>query len=103
MANLRYALESAASAGLPAFVVGAPPVNDASQRRRVLELAGPMRETASSLGVPFVDVARAVDGYRPWHVEAMRNDGAHPGRDGYGFLAGLVADPWLAWVAALEG
>lgn len=98
VANLRRALESAASIGLPTFVVGAPPVNDDAQRRRILELTAPMREVAASLGVPFADVAAAVDRHQPWHDEASQDDGAHPGRSGYSYLASLIADPWLTWI-----
>jgi len=103
VANLDIALESAASLDLPAFVVGAPPVNDAQQRHRVLALAAPMRAIASSRGVPFVDVAQAVHAHDAWRREVACGDGAHPGRAGYAHLASLIVPAWLAWLSDPAG
>ncbi len=96
--NLDAVLVRAAALDLPAFVVGPSPVNDARQRRRVIDLARRMNDVSTGRGIPFVDVATSIDAHGVWRAECERGDGAHPGAGGYAYLAELVADAWLSWL-----
>lgn len=98
IANLDAVLVRAAALALPAFIVGPSPVDDEHQRQRSLELARRMGHVAASRGVPFVDVASAINRSDVWRDEAARGDGAHPRAGGYELLAELIRGPWLTWL-----
>jgi lysophospholipase L1-like esterase len=92
---LREALAGAAELGLPALVVGPPPVADPAHADRIEALAARLAQACS---VPFVDVTGALRRSGPWVAEAGANDGAHPGAGGYEQLTTLVLGPLERWV-----
>jgi acyl-CoA thioesterase I len=94
---LREALAGAAGLGLPALVVGPPPVADPAHAERIEALSARLAQACS---VPYVDVAGPLRRSGPWLAEARANDGAHPGAGGYAQLTALVRDPFLRWVSS---
>jgi lysophospholipase L1-like esterase len=95
VAALREALAGVAELGLPALVVGPPPVADAAHADRIEALSSRLRDACT---VPFVEVAGALRREGPWVQEAAAGDGAHPGAGGYAQLAALVREPLRRWV-----
>lgn len=98
VANLHAVVGEAAAAGLPALVVGPPPVDDRAQNRRITALDELLRTGAAELGVPYVSVHAALAADLRWTAEVERGDGSHPGAQGYALLADLVAPAWLRWL-----
>ncbi|MBN9789779.1 G-D-S-L family lipolytic protein [Pseudonocardia sp. TMWB2A] len=98
VANLTRLLAGADVAGLPAFVVGPPPVADAAVNRRVRDLTARFHGVCDTAGVPFVDVVDALSADEVWTTGVRDGDGAHPGADGYDRLARLAMPAWLAWI-----
>jgi acyl-CoA thioesterase-1 len=98
-------LDQAAELGLPAAVAGPPPVGDAAQRTRAIELSDAFGELCAGRAIPFWPVARALDASRPWLEEQAAGDGAHPGERGYELLAQALLDggllDWLQAPAAM--
>ena len=99
-ANLRTLLADAAGAGLPALVVGPPPVADGAQNRRIAGLDEQFAAAAAEAGAPYVAVFAALRRTPGWMDEVAAGDGAHPGAAGYGLLTDLVAPVWLGWLLA---
>jgi len=99
-ANLRTLLADAAGAGLPALVVGPPPVADGAQNRRIADLDERFAAAAAGIGAPYVAVFTALRRTPGWMDEVAAGDGAHPGAVGYGLLTDLVAPVWLEWLLA---
>lgn len=97
VANLARLLSGAEAAGLPAFVVGPPPVADATVNRRVRDLTARFHGVCDTAGVPFVDVVDALSADEVWTTGVRDGDGAHPGADGYDRLARLAMPAWLSW------
>lgn len=92
-------LDQATELGLPAAVVGPPPVGDDAQRRRGVELSEGFAELCGARGVPFWPVAEALAASPVWLEEQAAGDGAHPGAGGYDLLARLLLDGGLlAWL-----
>ena len=60
VANLRTLLADAAAAGLPALVVGPPPVADGAQNRRIAAFDERLAATAAEAGAPYVPVFAAL-------------------------------------------
>jgi len=92
------ALEGALRFGLPAFVVGPPPVADADHADRIEALSARFAAVCAARGVPCVEVVSDLRRTGPWIGEAAAGDGAHPGAGGYAQLAALVAAPLLRWL-----
>lgn len=98
---LEKMLGQAAAMRLPAAVVGPPPIGDAAQRTRAIELSDAFGELCAARDVPFWPVARALDASRPWLEQQAAGDGAHPAAGGYDLMAGLLLDGGLlAWLLA---
>jgi lysophospholipase L1-like esterase len=94
-------LDQALELGLPAAVAGPPPVGDAAQRSRAIELTDAFGELCAARAVSFWPVARALDASRPWLEEQAAGDGAHPGARGYELLAQALLDGGLLeWLLA---
>jgi acyl-CoA thioesterase-1 len=100
-AALSTLLDEASALGLPAAVVGPPPVGDAAQRGRVVELSAAFATLCADRDVPFWPVAEALIASPTWLQEAAAGDGAHPAAGGYDALAQLLLDDGLlAWLRA---
>jgi len=98
---LEKMLDQATELGLPAAVAGPPPVGDAAQRARVIELSDAFAERCASRAVPFWPVARTLEVSRPWREAQASGDGAHPGARGYELLAQALQDGGLLdWLLA---
>ena len=94
---LDAALGHAAGLGLPALVVGPPPVDDDGQAERIVARSERFAEACASRRVPYVPVVDDLRRTGPWIAEARAGDGAHPGAGGYAQLAELVREPFLRW------
>lgn len=95
VAHLRTILAGAARAGLPALVVGPPPVDDPEHVERARWLAADYAAACAALEVPFVDVLDGLSADPAWTAEVAAGDGAHPGAAGYAAYARLVLPHWL--------
>jgi acyl-CoA thioesterase-1 len=99
-ATLERVLDEAALLGLPAFVVGPPPVGDAEQDARIMALSRNFETICEARAVPFADVCGALRESAAWCAEAAAGDGSHPGAGGYAELARLVlAAGWIQWIS----
>jgi acyl-CoA thioesterase I len=94
---LDAALGHAAGLGLPALVVGPPPVGDDDHADRIAARSQRFAEACASRRVPYVAVLEDLRRGGPWLAEAHAGDGAHPGAGGYAQLAALVQEPFLRW------
>jgi lysophospholipase L1-like esterase len=83
-------LDAAELIGLPAFVVGPPPVGEPNADARVAELTDGYGRLCHARDVPFVPVAATLLGDERWRAEAHAGDGSHPAAAGYARLAELV-------------
>lgn len=83
------------------LMVGPGPIADADVNARIGALDDRLGPVAREAGVPYLPVYAALAQSPVWMAEVARWDGAHPGADGYGEMAKLVAgwDPWQAWFA----
>lgn len=88
-------LDEAAALGVPAAVVGPPPVGDAEQRTRVIALSDAFAEVCAARDVPFWPVAETLLASPTWLDEAAAGDGAHPAAGGYDLLAQTLIDGGL--------
>ena len=99
-ATLERVLDEAALLGLPAFVVGPPPVGEDEQDARIMALSRAFRRICGARAVPFADVCSALRESPTWCAEAAAGDGSHPGAGGYAEFAGLVlAAGWIQWIS----
>lgn len=102
---LGSALAIAAGVGMPALVVGPPPVGDLPEAdRRLATLSGDLALICAINGVPYIETHDALSGDTAWRREAAGGDGSHPRSEGYAVLAALVIDDgffeWLREFAA---
>ncbi|MBD1860400.1 MULTISPECIES: GDSL-type esterase/lipase family protein [Trichocoleus] len=81
---------------LPVLMVGPPPIADAEQNQRIIDLSGQLGALCQGLEVPFLEIAGPLRNSEVWISEAIVNDGAHPRAAGYAELAELVQS-WSAW------
>jgi lysophospholipase L1-like esterase len=95
VAALRRGLGVAERLGLPAFVVGPPPVADPAHAERIAALSARL---AAGCTAPYLEVAARLLASGPWMEEARAGDGAHPGAAGYTQLAAIVRAPFLRWL-----
>jgi lysophospholipase L1-like esterase len=102
VATLDRLLTDAAGRGLPAFVVGPPPLGDAGEDDRARALSAAFAPVAASNGAPYVPVLDDLLGRASWPAEAAAGDGTHPAAGGYDDLAELVlAGGLLEWIGGL--
>jgi lysophospholipase L1-like esterase len=92
------ALRAALAHGLPAFVVGPPPVADEAHTERIAALSARFARECAGSGVPYVEIVDELRRGGPWQAEVRAGDGAHPAAGGYAQLAALVAAPLRAWL-----
>jgi acyl-CoA thioesterase I len=119
LANARAVLAEAkawteARAWKPVLFIGPWPVEEAKQpvsptgavsydfrNARILQLSDAYGALAEALGVPYLDLYRALSGDRRWQAASAAGDGVHPPADGYRLVAEKVAG-WRAWRAWLD-
>ena len=90
------AIFGAAAAYAPTLMIGPAPIAEATVNYRVRELIPALRTVCQEMGVPYLDVFDRLTSSATWMREIAQGDGAHPGRQGYEELAGLVNE-WPAW------
>lgn len=100
---LENALERSELHGVPAFVIGPPPIGDDSEQDQTLaNLSSMMEMTVTMHGFPFIPTYEALGPGSIWRAEAGAADGTHPGAGGYAELAELLRTGGLtAWMTAL--
>lgn len=102
---LGTALAIAGGIGMPALVVGPPPIGDLPDHDRVLStLSGDLALICAINGAQFIETHDVLSGDTAWRREAASGDGSHPGEGGYAELAELVIEDgffdWLRVVAS---
>jgi lysophospholipase L1-like esterase len=100
VANLHTLLADAAATGLPALMVGPPPVADRVQNRRIAALDEQFAAVCAETGAPYVTVFAPLRDAPVWMDEVAAGDGAHPGAAGYDLLTDLVEPAWQEWLLA---
>lgn len=97
-------LDRAEQHGVPAFVIGPPPVGDDAEADSELELLDSvMHQIATLRAVPYISTFAALGPGSVWHVEASAGDGSHPGAGGYLELAELLRTGGLTeWLLAMS-
>lgn len=98
--HLAAILADAAARGLPALVIGPPPIADAEQNARTARLDRMFASLCATRGVPYLPVFTRLSGATVWMQEVENGDGAHPAAGGYRQLADLVVGPCLDWLRA---
>ena len=98
VANLHTLLADAAAAGLPALMVGPPPVADPVQNRRIAALDAQFAAICAETGAPYVTVFAPLRDAPLWMDEVAAGDGAHPAAAGYDLLTDLVEPAWQEWL-----
>ena len=100
VANLHTLLADAAATGLPALMVGPPPVADRVQNRRIAALDAQFAAVCAETGAPYVTVFAPLRDAPVWMDEVAAGDGAHPAAAGYDLLTDLVEPAWQEWLLA---
>jgi lysophospholipase L1-like esterase len=96
-AALGFGLEAA---GVPALVIGPPPVGDDAMRERLDALDAAFANLCTSRNVTYIATLGPLAGREPWH-EARADDGMHPDQTGYGLLAYVILNGgWYDWLGA---
>lgn len=91
--TLGEALAIAAGLGLPALVVGPPPIGDLPDHDKLLStLSGDLALICAINGAQFIETHDVLSGDTAWRREAAGGDGSHPGEGGYAELARLVIE-----------
>ncbi|CAL60946.1 putative lipase/esterase [Herminiimonas arsenicoxydans] len=85
-----------ASSSYKVLMIGPPPMPDSVHNRRVAQLDKQFAELAATLNVPYLSVFEVLRKDAHWLKEAIANDFAHPGKQGYECLARLVQE-WSEW------
>lgn len=99
--SLRSVLDRAEEIGVPAFVVGPPPIGDMPEQDALLaETSRKFAITCTHRSVPFIETHEHLRGDSVWSGEAAAADGSHPQADGYAELAELLCTHGLQhWLA----
>ena len=99
LAALAEVLDGAAARRWAALVVGPPPVSEAGESARAVDLSAGMAGVCAGRAVPFVDTTGLADD-AVWVAEVAAGDAYHPSTRGYACLAALVEPVLLRWLAA---
>lgn len=87
-----------ASAGVPALVVGPPPVGDEDTHATIAAIDTAYAEVCGRLSVPYVATYPRLADKKPW-LTARADDGIHPNQTGYGLLTRVILDGgWYDWL-----
>jgi lysophospholipase L1-like esterase len=86
----------------PTLMVGPGVVSDhAEANARICALSTLYAALCDRIGVPYLEICRALLASATWSREARAGDGAHPNRGGYVLLADMVSD-WSSWRSWIE-
>lgn len=100
--NLANVLDAAASAQLPALVVGPPPRTDLPEAPQA-ELSTAFADVCRRRRVPYVETFTPLVRHEQWLTDLAASDGVHPGQTGHGLLAWLVLHAgWQNWLGVAE-
>lgn len=104
LGTLDRVLDHAEDLGVPAFVIGPPPVGDGGEQDAALtELSSMMRQMMTIRSVPCFETCVALGPGSVWHEEAQASDGTHPGAGGYAELAEMLrTGGFTAWLLAMS-
>lgn len=101
--NLANILDTAASESISTFVVGPPPVLQASYRNAVEDLSGAFADVCDRRDVPYVDCFHPLETHETWYSDLEQGDGYNPGAAGYGLMAWLVLhNGWYTWLGTSQ-
>ena len=108
------AILAEAKAWKPTLFIGPWPVEETKQpvnpigpvtyrfaNRRVAELSTSYAALADELGIPYLDLYRALAEDQHWQLASRAGDGVHPPAEGYRLVAAKVG-AWPAWRAWLD-
>lgn len=96
--NLATMLDTAASLGFRAMVVGPPP-SVPSENGAIAELAALCQDSAERRGAPYVDLYGPLVAHDQWLTDMASSPEALPGQAGYGLMAWLVLHSgWREWL-----
>lgn len=94
-AALGFGLEAA---GVPALVVGPPPVGDDDLMSRIGALDAAFSDLCERRDVRYISTFGPLKNRKPWH-EARADDGSHPNQTGYGLLSYVILHGgWYQWL-----
>lgn len=79
------------------LMLGPPPVDDAAQNARILQVSETLEQEARALAIPFIDLFSPLARDAAYIGEISANDGSHPGSVGYARMAGIVLDSPAWW------
>lgn len=92
-----------ASVGVPALVVGPPPVGGEELRRRIAEIDAVFTRVCARRGVPYVATYSRLVGRLPWE-RSVATGRSHPDATGYALLARVVLEGgWRDWLTGRQG
>lgn len=96
------AMVTKASRRWPTLFIGPPPIADDEVNQRIAGLSTSLKALCRTLAVPYLDLLSSLRTTEVWRREVTAGDGAHPGAEGYAFLADLVDRwrPWQSWMVA---
>lgn len=95
VAALGFGLEAA---GVPALVVGPPPVGDDDVRARVEALDAAFGRLCERRDVPYISTFAPLAEHAAW-LDARADDDLHPNQTGYGLMAHVILnDGWYDWL-----
>lgn len=81
----------------PVLLIGPAPIADTPAADfRLADICTMMAHCAERRGIAYLPIFTALRQNRTWMDEALANDGAHPGAEGYSVLADMVRG-WSAW------
>lgn len=104
IAALKRCIDSAERYRARIMVVGPAPVGDLAQTERIQALSRGFASICEKYQIPYVALAKQLRESELWREEISRNDGAHPGADGYQLLAALILEAgWIEWLDTLNG
>jgi len=77
------------------LMIGPPPIDDKEQNQRIGLLDSVFQTVCEQESVAYLSVFDVLGKDPLWRQQVGMNDGAHPGAEGYGLLAGLIGDYFI--------
>lgn len=82
------------------LMVSPPPVPDAEQNRGIRKLSQAFAQEAAAFEVPYIDLFSILESDADYMKEALKNDGFHPGSQGYQRMAAVISSSSHWWFHA---